>query len=178
MRTLLITALGIVTFTAQGATPQPAQEAASAPPTINAKALFFGSDNQVVVAPTAAPTTQPTKMAAAQQPKRQPKAPDTKAGLGASYFVRLQRQDGTTRDVLASHDFRTGERFQIGVRVNKPVHVYIYNQEANGNIAVLYQRCSTSRSATSSRTAESGFGRASPRASKPCSFRCEPGISS
>lgn len=138
MRTFLITALGVVTFAAHGAAQQPPQEAASAPPTINAKALFFGSDNQVVVAPTAALAAQPTKVAAAQPPKRQIKSPDTKAGLGASYFVRLQRQDGTTRDVLASHDFRTGERFQIGVRVNKPVHVYIYNQEANGNVAVLY----------------------------------------
>lgn len=115
---------------------------------LNAKALFFGTDNQVRAVPTAPPsgpetsaaTPAPARVATAQsKPAAQRVAgPARPSVLGASYFVRLKREDGSTRDVLTSHDFRTGERFQIGLKVNRPMHIYIYNQEPGGKVVQLY----------------------------------------
>lgn len=115
---------------------------------LSAKALFFGTDNQVRAVPTAPPQST-VPMAAASAPARvataQPKPVERRVAraappgmLGASYFVRLKREDGSTRDVLTSHDFRTGERFQIGLKVNRPMYIYIYNQEPGGKVVQLY----------------------------------------
>lgn len=111
---------------------------------ISAKALFFGTDGKVKVVRTALPPAQgaqaiagPATVAAVAKPQRAPGAARP-VSLGASYFVRVHGADGSKRDVLASHDFRTGERFQIGVKVNKPANVYIYNREADGRLTQLF----------------------------------------
>ena len=90
--------------------------AAGAEETYSAKALFFGEDDAVVVASTA--------------PK--------KAHIGASYFIRLKNPDGSTRDVLTSRKFKSGERFQLGVKVNTPSYIYILNEDPNGKITLIY----------------------------------------
>ena len=136
----------------------PAVQATGEPVELNAKALFFGTDNQVRSVPTAPPavgdkvaaapastaasaaTTPPAKVAsvAPKHAERRATRPAPATPMGASYFVRLTRKDGSTRDVLTSHDFRTGERFQIGLKVNKPTYVYIFNQESDGKFVQLY----------------------------------------
>lgn len=103
-----------------------------------AKSLFFAEDDSVVSTPTGAKAA-PVKAAAA--PAKQQVASTHKPApkqLGASYFIRLKNADGSQRDVLASRHFQTGERFQLGVKVNRPSYIYILNQEADGKITQIY----------------------------------------
>ncbi|MGV7240351.1 DUF4384 domain-containing protein [Caballeronia sp. M23-90] len=58
--------------------------------------------------------------------------------LGASYFIRLKSADGSTRDVLASRTFKSGERFQLGVKVSRPAYVYVLNQAPDGTVSQIY----------------------------------------
>jgi hypothetical protein len=58
--------------------------------------------------------------------------------LGASYFIRLKGPDGSTRDVLASRTFKSGERFQLGVKVSRPAYVYVLNQAPDGTVSQIY----------------------------------------
>jgi hypothetical protein len=60
------------------------------------------------------------------------------AQLGASYFIRLKSPDGSTRDVLASRTFKSGERFQLGVKVSRPAYVYVLNQAPDGTVSQIY----------------------------------------
>lgn len=109
-----------------------------------ARSLFFGEDQSVVTAsvmqkdkpaaqPAASPDAAPGKpLVVATKKPAKPKY------IGASYFIRLKNPDGTTRDVLASRKFKSGDRFQLGVKVNRPSYVYILNQDPSGNVTQLY----------------------------------------
>lgn len=96
---------------------------AGAEESFSAKALFFGEDDPVVAVPTSQKKTA---------------RPIQRANIGASYFIRLKNLDGTTRDVLASRSFRSGERFQLGVKVNAPSYIYILNEDPNGKVSQIY----------------------------------------
>ena len=126
-------------------------------PAYAAKSLFFGEDGNVkavatvkpgaeTLAQTASPTSakavvvatapkkasEKSKSAAKQGPKELP--------MGAAYFVRLKKPDASTEDVLATRVFSTGEKFQLGLKVNRPSFVYIFNEEPGGRISMLYPR--------------------------------------
>lgn len=108
----------------------------------SAKSLFFGEDGDVLTAstgssgaaaaaPAAKPAAAPVKVAKASKKK-------AKAPIGASYFIRLKRADGSVEDVLASRSFQSGERFQLGVKVNRPSYVYVLNQDPDGKLSQIY----------------------------------------
>ena len=61
-----------------------------------------------------------------------------KTRLGASYFIRLKNPDGSVSDVLASRQFKSGDRFQLGVKVNRLSYVTIFNETADGKVTQLY----------------------------------------
>lgn len=103
----------------------------------SAKSLFFGEDDSVIAVSTA------EKAKVASAPESIKKATKTvahkkPANIGASYFIRLKSPDGTSRDVLSSRKFKTGERFQLGVKVNRPSYIYILNEDPSGKIVQLY----------------------------------------
>lgn len=118
----------------------------------SAKSLFFSESDSVVavgtgpkagaestapVATAADPSTPVSSNAApiitkvAQKKKRS-------SQLGASYFIRLKDPDGSTRDVLTRRIFKSGEKFQLGVKVNRPSYVYILNEAPDGTITQIY----------------------------------------
>lgn len=113
--------------------------------TYSAKSLFFGEDD-AVVAVSATQKDKATATAAAEARQGGPKnvarfvshkSADPQS-IGASYFIRLKHPDGHTSDVLAGRKFRSGERFQLGVKVNRPSYIYIYNQDPHGKVTQLY----------------------------------------
>lgn len=119
--------------------------ALSAQAQYSAKSLFFGTEGEVVSVAAPAASAPPTAVAKADKPKasqpvRTAAAAPQKQGknLGASYFVRLKRADGSTQDVLTSREFRSGERFQLGLKVNGPTYVYISNIGPDGRHTSLY----------------------------------------
>ena len=114
-----------------------------------AKSLFFGEDNSIVtVATSPAPVASDATVLAATQadaPESTKKAHVVKvashrkiANVGASYFIRMKDADGTTHDVLARRVFKSGDHFQLGIKVNRPSYVYIFNQAPDGSIAQIY----------------------------------------
>lgn len=119
---------------------------ACAEETYSAKALFFGEDDTVVaVSTTQKEKPAATAVAAARQdgPKKgvvqvANKKPADPQSIGASYFIRLKNPDGSTNDVLTSRKFKSGERFQLGVKVNRPSYIYIYNEDPNGKVTQVY----------------------------------------
>ena len=113
-----------------------------------AKALFFSENDSVVAVSSGQPkgtdavadashnaraeSGQAATVMKVSQRKRKP------AQLGASYFIRLKNDDGTTRDVLTRRIFKTGEKFQLGVKVNRPSYVYILNEAPDGTVTQIY----------------------------------------
>lgn len=112
--------------------------ASSAVETYSAKSLFFGEDGKVVAASTAQKPAAEAKPVLAA--KRDAKVKKTLAApqIGASYFIRLKQPDGSTRDVLASRTFKSGDRFQLGVKVNRPSYIYVLNQDPNGQLSQIF----------------------------------------
>jgi hypothetical protein len=110
----------------------------------SAKSLFFGEDDSVIVAPTGVKTPSSQSLVKTQPEAKKAgasiayKKPTGRTQIGASYFIRLKNNDGSTRDVLASRKFRSGERFQLGVKVNHPTYVYILNEGPDGKLAQIY----------------------------------------
>lgn len=115
-----------------------------------AKSLFFAQDNAVVAVGTGA---QPGAGVVASAGDAAPQS--TGAGkivkvaqkkkvarIGASYFIRLKDDDGTTHDVLARRVFKSGEHFQLGVKVNRPSYVYILNEAPDGTVTQIYPQSS------------------------------------
>lgn len=115
-----------------------------------AKSLFFAQDNAVVAVGTGAP---PTSVASASAPAGDGAKPVLSANtgkivkvaqkrkvarIGASYFIRLKDDDGTTHDVLARRVFKSGDHFQLGVKVNRPSYVYILNEAPDGTVTQIY----------------------------------------
>lgn len=114
---------------------------ACATETYSAKAMFFGEDDSVITASTSQKGAPATTVA--DSPAKKPtvvaaKKPATKSTIGASYFIRLKNPDGSTSDVLASRKFKSGERFQLGVKVNTPSYIAIYNEDPHGKITQIY----------------------------------------
>ena len=106
---------------------------------ISAKALFYGTDGSVMSVATTPPAAAAVATASRPAPARATRTAARKPNVfGAGYFIRLKKDDGSTRDVLASRTFRSGERFQLGVKVNRPAYVYIYNKDAEGKVTRLY----------------------------------------
>lgn len=110
----------------------------------SAKSLFFAEDESVVAAPTglkaspsadSAKTEPDAKKGATLIAYKKPAAPRQ---IGASYFIRLKNKDGSSRDVLASRKFKSGEHFQLGVKVNHPTYVYILNEDPDGKVTQIY----------------------------------------
>lgn len=108
----------------------------------SAKSLFFGEDDSVIAVSTARKTDASTPITRSKEaPKQVPKIAKksaTPTNIGVSYFVRLKNPDGSTKDVLSSRKFKSGERFQLGVKVNRPSYVYILNEESDGKVTQLY----------------------------------------
>ncbi|MGK5049224.1 DUF4384 domain-containing protein [Janthinobacterium sp. GB4P2] len=110
----------------------------------SAKSLFFAEDGGVSTANTGTPAlAEPVKAAAKKAaPKKTVVATAKKskadAQIGTSYFIRIKNGDGSTRDVLASRKFNTGEKFQLGVKVNRPSYVYVLNQAPDGKVTQIY----------------------------------------
>ncbi|HEY1996944.1 DUF4384 domain-containing protein [Paraburkholderia sp.] len=117
-----------------------------------AKSLFFSeSDAVVAVGTSQKPTGDATAVASAQgaSDASVPAAGSGKvikvshnkkqvAQLGVSYFIRLKKGDGSTQDVLARRIFKSGDRFQLGVKVNRPAYVYILNEAPDGKVTQIY----------------------------------------
>lgn len=120
-----------------------------------AKSLFFGEDGDVKAVATGQPApetvAQSDKPAKAVVVATAPKKPAEKSKasakrsskelpMGAAYFVRLKKPDASTEDVLATRTFATGDKFQLGLKVNRPSFVYIFNEEPGGRISMLHPR--------------------------------------
>ncbi|SAL87384.1 hypothetical protein AWB74_08093 [Caballeronia arvi] len=115
-----------------------------------AKSLFFGEDDNVrTVATSTAPAisnevavaeNKPDQAAPVSAKKARVVKVSTKkvANVGASYFIRLKQPDGSTHDVLARRVFKSGEHFQLGVKVNHPSYIYILNEGPDGSITQIY----------------------------------------
>lgn len=126
-------------------------------PAYAAKSLFFGEDGEVkavatggvssdavaqprekqddkavVIATTNKKPVDKVKVVAKKNPKDLP--------IGAAYFVRLKKPSGGSEDALATRVFSTGDRFQLGLKVNRPSHVYIFNEDPSGRITMLHPR--------------------------------------
>lgn len=112
----------------------------------SAKSLFFAEDGAVSTANTGTPAPAPAEPVQAAKKKAVVKktvvasAAKAKpaAQIGTSYFIRIKNNDGTTRDVLASRQFSTGDKFQLGVKVNRPSYVYVLNQAPDGKVTQIY----------------------------------------
>lgn len=117
---------------------------ACAEETYNAKSLFFGEDDAVIAVSTTQKGKPAAPVASAPEADKKPakavayKKPAAPANLGASYFIRLKNPDGSSRDVLANRKFKSGDRFQLGVKVNTPSYIYILNEDPNGQITQIY----------------------------------------
>ena len=137
--------LGLATFAAHAEEPAPAQA-----PAYSAKSIFFAEDGDAKAVSTgnlqtAAKNettavvidTAPKKAKAVKVAAKKEKSPSS---IGAAYFIRLKKSDGNTEDVLATRVFATGEKFQLGLKVNSPSYVYIFNENADGRITMLHPR--------------------------------------
>lgn len=109
---------------------------ASAQEGYSAKSLFFAEDGSVKTAATSKPVAAPALVKTDAKPKQ--KKTLVAKQIGASYFIRLKNEDGSTRDVLANSTFRSGDRFQLGVKVNRPSYVYVMNQDPDGNVTQIF----------------------------------------
>jgi hypothetical protein len=127
-------------------------------PAFAAKSLFFGEDGDVKTVATgkvpaveavaqSATKSESKAVAIATAAKRAPekakiiaKKDPKNLPIGAAYFVRLKKQDGAFEDTLATRTFSTGDKFQLGLKVNRPSYVYIFNEDPNGRITKLHPR--------------------------------------
>jgi len=114
--------------------------AACAEQAYSAKSLFFGEDGAVVSASTGKKSAAASPAPVLAKNDAKPKQKKTLAAqrVGASYFIRLKNADGSTRDVLANRTFKSGDRFQLGVKVSRPSYVYVLNQDPDGNLAQIF----------------------------------------
>lgn len=112
--------------------------ASSAEQGYSAKSLFFGEDGKVHAASTARNSIADAKPAVAAKSDGKVRKTLAARQLGASYFIRLKHPDGSVRDVLASRTFKSGDRFQLGVKVNRPSYVYVLNQDPRGQLTQIF----------------------------------------
>ncbi len=112
--------------------------------TYSAKSLFFGEDNNVIAVSTTQNNKNSTSVATKQNSvKKTPnqlvskKSSQTK-DIGLSYFIRLQNKDGGYSEVLTSRKFKSGERFQLALKVNRPSYIYVLNESDSGKVVQIY----------------------------------------
>jgi hypothetical protein len=117
-----------------------------------AKSLFFSESDAVVAVGTSQKPSGDNAAVASAQGASDASVSATSSGkvikvahkkkqvaqLGVSYFIRLKDSDGSTQDVLARRVFKSGERFQLGVKVNRPAYVYILNEAPDGTVTQIY----------------------------------------
>jgi Domain of unknown function (DUF4384) len=117
---------------------------ANAEESYSAKSLFFGEDDSVVAVSTTQKDSVPAAAASKQDDAKKPavqvaqKKNNPSKSVGLSYFIRLQNPDGSTRDVLTSRKFKSGERFQLGLKVNRPSYIYVLNEGPGGKVVQIY----------------------------------------
>lgn len=117
-------------------------------PAYSAKSIFFAEDGDAKVVATShsQPVSQnketavvidtsPKNVKAVKVAAKKEKAPSS---MGAAYFIRLKKSDGNSEDVLATRIFSTGDKFQLGLKVNNPSYVYIFNEDSSGRITMLH----------------------------------------
>lgn len=104
--------------------------AASAEDSAQARSLFVGGDGKVQSQSTLQQPKQTESSKAAAAPKY----------LGANYSIRLIKPDGKTQDVLASRKFKSGERFQLVLKVNRPAYIYVANEDPSGKLTPIYPK--------------------------------------
>lgn len=110
----------------------------------SAKSLFFAEDDSVVAASTSTKSPALVSVGRTETVIKQVttvatyKKPVAPKQIGASYFIRLKNNDGSSQDVLASRKFKTGERFQLAVKVNHPTYIYILNEAPDGKVTQIY----------------------------------------
>lgn len=107
-----------------------------------ARSLFVGGDGKIQTQSTLQ-QTQPGKDAISPQPSQAGKGQTTPKYLGANYFIRLIHPDGKTQDVLASRKFKSGERFQLALKVNRPAYIYVANEDPSGKLTPIYPKPGT-----------------------------------
>jgi hypothetical protein len=89
----------------------------------SAKALFYSTSGAVLVASKPSiPTSQKPSLGT----------------LGVGYFIRLKKGNGSNVDVLANRIFKSGERFQVGLKVSGPTYVYVLNADNTGRTVTLF----------------------------------------
>jgi len=103
---------------------------------ISAKALFFNSDGSSGIASTSISKSNPSR--AVRKPSTTTDAANGSSSLGVSYFVRLVYADGSYSDVSATRKFATGDKFKLGLQLNRASFVYVFNKGASGKTALIY----------------------------------------
>lgn len=110
----------------------------------SAKSLFFAEDDSVVSASTGSKASPLPSVGRTETVIKQIttvatyKKPATPKQIGASYFIRLKNNDGSSLDVLTTRKFKSGDRFQLAVKVNHPTYVYILNESPDGKVTQIY----------------------------------------
>lgn len=106
-----------------------------------AKALFYDDAVSVMCTgdkcpdkPEATKPPRPNKPAAA----RPPAAREAPTSIGVSYQIRMMQSDGSFRQVQPDRIFRSGERFQIIVKVNRPSYIYVDNLSPSKRLTQIY----------------------------------------
>ena len=110
----------------------------------SAKSLFFGEDDAVVAVSTDKKTkeeavTADGKNSVKKEPVQVAKKKSTsQKNIGLSYFVRLKNPDGTTRDVLSSRKFTSGEKLPHPFTPPPPAPAYVLNESPSGQVTQIY----------------------------------------
>ncbi len=111
----------------------------NAPSKYSAKALFFGEDEVVAVSTSTDDKTKNNSNVAKNATKKKLKVASNKnSSIGASYHIKLLDDNGKGKNVLTSRIFKAGERFKLGLKINRQSYVYIYNKDPNGKETLLY----------------------------------------
>lgn len=117
-------------------------------PAYSAKSIFFAEDGDAKTVATShsQPVAKNKEIAVvidtapkkAKAMKVAAKKDKNLSSMGAAYFIRLKKSDGNSEDVLATRIFSTGDKFQLGLKVNSPSYVYIFNEDSSGHITMLH----------------------------------------
>lgn len=73
-----------------------------------------------------------------RSPVPRPPSPPPASNLGVSYHIRMMQPNGTFREVRPDRVFRSGERFQLIVKVNRPSYVYVDNLSPDQQLSQIY----------------------------------------
>ena len=97
-----------------------------------AKALFSSGEGSTVAAEQRPAAPKPgATTAAASKPK-------TEKFMGVSYWIDLVKPNGERVRASTKRVFKSGERFKLNVKANKPGYLYVVNLGSTGNSRVLF----------------------------------------